>query len=185
MTEAADTDQTAAEQADTVPAVTEAADMGQTAAEQADTVTAVTEAADTGQIAAEHPGTGEAKGKGQVNEGKVGKNLSGQSGVTKKMLMARKVKLLWEKFCTTRLACPEEKDLGRNQVTSSKEDISKCLNNTSRALFLKLRASAILAVDGLTCTLSFHLKVGLWLAIQRLDKMGTSLCVVECVKKLL
>ena len=84
------------------------------------------------------------------------KNFSGQSEVTKKMLRAREVKLLWEKFWTTRLAaCPEEKDLGRNQVTSFKEDISKCLNNTSRALFLKRIKEKELKTDGFSSFLLY------------------------------
>jgi hypothetical protein len=64
----------------------------------------------------------------EVNGEKVAENLSVQSGETK-MMRAKKVK------------CPEQKDISWNQVTGSKEDISKCLN-TRRALFLKLRASA-------------------------------------------
>jgi hypothetical protein len=48
-----------------------------------------------------------------------------------------------------------------SQVTTLKEDISKCLNNSSRTLFFKLRASAFLAVDGLKSTWYCHLEVEL------------------------
>ena len=68
-----------------------------------------------------------------------------------------------EKFWTMQwMLCPVEKDLKGAQVTAIREDISKCLNNSSRALFLNLGISAFLAVDG-----------------------RRSLCVLEFVKKTL
>ena len=68
---------------------------------------------------------------------------------------AARVKLMWERFSTRQLilCAVKENSLG-TQVPTIMRDISKCLNNSSRALFLKLRASAFLAVGGPTSTWS-------------------------------
>ena len=97
---------------------------------------------------------------------------------------AARVKLIWERFSTRQLilCAVKENSLG-TQVPTIMRDISKCLNNSSRALFLKLRASAFLAVGGPTSTWSCHLEVGLLSAIQ-LDKLETSVFVSEGLKKL-
>ena len=78
------------------------------------------------------------------------------------------------------MLCPDDQDLKGAQVTTIKKDINKCLNSSSRALFLKLRACAFLAVDGLTSTWSCYLAVGLLSAIQ-LDKLETSVFVIVSV----
>ena len=69
------------------------------------------------------------------------KEDAGSISEQSKKTRASRVKLMWERFWNMQwMLCPVEKDLQGAQVTTFKEEISKCLNNSSRALFLKLMA---------------------------------------------
>ena len=87
---------------------------------------------------------------------------------------ASRVKLMWDQFLTLHLMiCAVDEPVLGTQVMTIMMDMCKCLNDSSRALFLKLRASACLKVDGLASTGCCQLEVGLMTAAQ-LDKFGTA-----------